>query len=69
MINKQTIQRLAFDLLNDDQGVCEAGYDSLCKLLESVRDDVILPVTDAADGRYFIKQAAVPSVKEALGIK
>ena len=51
---KAKFRSIALALLNDDEGICQAGYDAMYGLL----DQDIRDMVDATDGRFYISQEA-----------
>lgn len=51
---KARFRPIALALLNDDEGICQAGYDAIYGFL----DQDIRDVVDATDGRFYISEEA-----------
>ena len=61
---KKQILQLAIALLDDDEGICEAGYIELSNLLADYGLPLALYV-DATDGRFYLKDNAVRELRKA----
>ena len=52
---KTIFRPVAIALLDDEEGICQAGYDEMYDLL----DDDIKQCVDATDGRFYLKEEDV----------
>lgn len=64
---KQEVEHLALLLLDDDDGINESGWNALAHLLDRVGSNMGDHV-DATDGRFYLKEAAVPEWRKKLGL-
>jgi len=52
-IRAEQFREIALAVLNDDDGICSAGYDAMYSLL----DEDIRNAVEATSGRFYISQA------------
>jgi hypothetical protein len=64
---KQEVEHLAFFLLNDDDGINASGWNVLAHLMERVGSNMG-DYVEATDGRFYLKEAAVPEWRNKLGL-
>jgi hypothetical protein len=64
-INKAQLETLAVNLLDDDEGICEAGWTELEVLLEQV-NSIIPNAVEATNGRFYLGTEKVKGLREKI---
>ena len=53
---------VAIALLDDEEGICQAGYDEMYDLL----DDDVKQCVDATDGRFYLKEESAEWLRKGV---
>jgi len=59
-MTKKAFRKVAIALLDDEEGICEPGYEAMYDLL----DNDIKRLVNATNGRFYLKEGAAEALNK-----
>ena len=53
-MDPKIVRALAIALLDDEHGICENAYSILARMLVDTRNEDLLALVEATDGRFYL---------------